>query len=119
MGPHWELSDSEAQGIAVPIANIIGRYLDTDAMEKYSDPIALLIALGVVCAPRVVISISGKKKKEVVKSGPVKVNPSEQTVGSSRTDQHRDVGGDVGNARDDAETDANKLSNLVDLNAYG
>lgn len=88
LGPHWQLTDEESEGIAVPAANIMAKYMDSDLMAKYSDPLALLIALGVVIAPRVVVNITTKKKevKPIAAAKPNPVDTSRPNGGGSRKD---------------------------------
>lgn len=113
LGPHWQLSPEEAEGIAVPAANIMAKYMDSDLMAKYSDPIALMIALGVVVAPRVVINVTSKKK-EVVKSGPA-IQPVKQTDrGSGENSRGTTPPGDR-NSGDDDKTNDNELYGIIDV----
>lgn len=114
LGPHWQLSPEEAEGIAVPAANIMAKYMDSDLMAKYSDPLALLIALGVVIAPRVVINVT-TKKKEVKQSGPTAIKPSQQTGGGSGENSRGTTAPGTGNTRDDDKTDANELYGIIDV----
>jgi len=96
VGAHWAITDEEAEAIATPAANIIAKYVDTDKFAKYSDPAALLMALGMVCVPRLIVTVTTKKKKEVKPVGPI--NTVKQTETSSGTD----VGADSGSANRDS-----------------
>ncbi len=113
LGPHWQLSPEEAEGIAVPAANIMAKYMDSDLMAKYSDPIALLIALGVLIAPRVVINVT-TKKKEVKQSGPTAIKPSQQTGGGSGENSRWATTPGAGNAGHDHQTNDNELYGIID-----
>jgi len=116
VGEHWVLTDEEATAIAEPAANIIGKYLDTDKLAKYSDPAALAFALGAVMLPRVMIQIQNKPKKEVKPNVPIngsggqpKPDTSRKGATSSGTDGGIDKSEPPGDSGADAKADVEKL----------
>ena len=106
------LTVEEAEGIAVPAANIMAKYMDSDLLAKYSDPLALLIALGVVVAPRVVVNVTSVKKKECAKIGPV--NTSKQDDRGSAEDSRVGSGEPARNAGANVETTNHELYGIID-----
>ncbi len=114
LGPHWQLTAEEAEGIAVPAANIMAKYMDSDLMAKYSDPLALLIALGVVIAPRVVVNMT-VKKKEVKPNGPAAIKPSQPTGGGSREDSRGATTTGNRDSGNDDKAHVNELYGIVDV----
>ena len=120
LGSHWAITDEEAEGIAIPTANIIAKYMDTESMAKYSDPAALMIALGVVVVPRVMITISKKKEvKPNVRIADSEPRPSSQDAAGSREHGNQDTRGNVGYAGDPSKADVNQLLELANTNPYG
>jgi hypothetical protein len=116
IGEEWIISHEESIQIAQPTANIINHYMDTELMTKYSDPIALMVALGVVCVPRVVITAS--KTKGVKKDG--RIDTGKQNDRNSRPDGGGDIGGpgEPGIARKNDAADDNELSSIIDIGQY-
>lgn len=70
-GEHWKLKPVEAQGIALPVGNIIARNGLGETAGKYSDYIMLTVSLVAVIGPRVT-----KPKED--KGGPKNDRPTEQ-----------------------------------------
>jgi len=57
----WNISDEECLMISEPLAAIISDIGMSEAMAKYANPLALVMALGIVIAPRAAI-VSAKKE---------------------------------------------------------
>jgi len=114
-GAHWAITEEEAEAIATPAANIISRYIDTEKMAKYSDPAALVIALGVVLVPRVMISITKVGGKL---SGPKPEQPSGKDAENSRADSRADNRPINGDASLNVETDVAELLRLANSQPY-
>ena len=117
LGQHWQLSDEEASSIATPASNIIAKYLDTSVLDKYSDPAALLIAMVVVCAPRVMINVS-QKKVVIPIAKPSNVIPSNPTTGNSRGSSPDDNVTTPRYTGDPAKADVDELLNLANAAVY-
>lgn len=111
LGEHWVLTDEEADAIASPAANIMAKYIDADKLAKFSDPAALVFALGAVMLPRVMIQVQMKPKKEVKPIEPDKrvTGASGQDAGNSPANGGNDSGKNAADASPGIETDVEKL----------
>jgi len=118
LGSHWQLTDDEASSIATPASNIIAKYLDTSVLDKYSDPAALLIAMVVVCAPRVMINVSQKKGATTIAKPTPNVVPSQPTTGNSRGPSPDDNKPAPRYTGDPAKADVDELLNLANAAVY-
>lgn len=69
LGPHWNITEAEAQAVATPAARILDRLNLTERAGAYSDYAALAIALSGIIIPRLMADALMKKppKKEVPK----------------------------------------------------
>ena len=81
--PLFEIKPDEAATVAAPLARIIDRMELTDTMNKYGDGMALVTALAVITAPRVIIYMQTKNApKMTIKKTDKK--ESEKNVGESK-----------------------------------
>lgn len=55
-GELWLVSEAELQSVAKPLTNVLNRLPIAKDVQKYSDPIALIVAVGAIIVPRVLIS---------------------------------------------------------------
>lgn len=122
-GAHWVITEDEAETIATPAANIIARYIDIDKMAKYSDPAALMIALGVVIVPRVTINVSkkgGKPSDTGLRTipNPRTEQPSNKDARDSWKDGRTDSRTVDGNAGPNVETNVDELLRLANNQPY-
>lgn len=93
MGPHWALSQAEAQALADPTARILARYDLTSKTGAYADFIALGVAVVGIVIPKFLIHSATKKPKiegEIKRVEPVR--------------EQRRSGGAAGDANTQART---------------
>jgi hypothetical protein len=67
LGDHWRIHPKEAQQIAEPLARILARMGVGEGVSKYSDGVALLLAVLVVVGPRVTLTMQLAKEKKKAK----------------------------------------------------
>jgi len=118
MGEHWNITEDEAASIAGPAVNIMGRYLDTDTVAKYSDPAALLMALCLIVVPRATVTITKKKERQNNVRELKPVNPGGPNDGNGPKHGNTDNGkldGDAGNA---AAPDVGELLRSAEFSPY-
>jgi hypothetical protein len=88
-GQHWVVSPAESIQIAKPLSNILNKYNLADKVSTVSDPIALLIACGMIVFPRLMIGkmTDEKKQKEVLKNNGAitESKPKQQERNNSNT----------------------------------
>jgi hypothetical protein len=130
VGEHWALTDEEANAIAEPSANIIAKYVDTDKLAKYSDPAALVFALGAVMLPRVMIQVQSAKKEvtknewnantelDIRSNRPTQPDTSGARGTGSGIDGESDITEPTGDAEDDDRPDIEKLLRDAEFSPY-
>lgn len=87
LGPHWQLSEQEADALAEPITNIMARHDLLKLTGQYGDYIALAAAIGIVIVPKVMISLEQAKAR---KGGANVVRLSNKPVQREQQQQRRD-----------------------------
>lgn len=122
LGPHWAITEDEAMTIAIPATKLISKYLPAETMEKYSDPTALVIAIVVVMAPRIMLTATAgapkkvdKVKKEVIEDGGKSGASRDDSGGNGEDDHRKPKRGPV----NPAKASFAELRDLVTGNAYG
>lgn len=93
-GAHWALSQKEADAIATPAANIMGRYDLTEKMGEYGDWFGLTMALGAAAVPRVLIQLSTNKPQKEVKNNvqPIRKPEQPQSAITNASESNRESG---------------------------
>jgi len=121
-GSHWLITDEEAQSISEPTANILAKYLPTDKLNSYSDPVVLLIAVVSIILPRAITSIQAKKVKPNVTRPTTIPNPPEQPKRQTNRDSEPASNTDIEPAKrytgDPAKANVDELLKLVNNSAY-
>lgn len=117
LGAHWVLTEEEAAQIATPAANIISKYLDTDKMAKYSDPAALVLALVTITLPRLIITITNKKKEGKQLAKPI-TEPKREVNSGSGTNGGEGQRADERHASNDDQTNVDELLNRAINSPY-
>jgi len=82
-GGHWLVTQEEANSIAEPAARILDKLDIVQKLGPYADAISLLIATGMVVVPRIIISMSVKKKVKTVEPINQKRSDAENSGGIS------------------------------------
>lgn len=108
----WRITEAEATQIATPLSNIIKNSTGGEAVEKYADHIALVMACISVVVPRIVITLNNKKK-EKASNGVIKNRPStsrgNNKAGTVNNVNRTNNGQTASNGKDD---DTELLGNL-------
>lgn len=108
----WRITEQEATQIATPLSNIIKNSTGGEAVEKYADHIALVMACISVVVPRLVITLNNKKK-EKASNGVIKNRPStsrgNNKAGTVNNVNRANNGQTASNGKDD---DTELLGNL-------
>jgi hypothetical protein len=118
LGSHWQLKEDEANNIATPAANILAKYMDSEAMSEHTDVSMLIIALGVAVIPRAMVQTSMKKEgKKVEQPKPANNNGSGEAAGSSAANRGASAGQP---RRDPGSNDASSIKQLLEpISAVG
>lgn len=104
--PYFEITTEDAAKVSAPLSRIFERMDLTDTMNKYGDGIALVTALVVITAPKVMMYSALHPKKETRKGATNNVTTKAAT-GSSRQ---------TGNV-DNADTSANAPADSVNISS--
>jgi hypothetical protein len=83
-GEHWQLSNEEVDSLSKPLCNILDKLNLTEKVSNMSDGAGLILAVIMIIAPRVMITIAQKKeKKEVTKTDEQKIREFKKNTSGS------------------------------------
>lgn len=87
---HWLISESEAEQIAKPLANIIAKSEQLKVLGEHADAFALVTACMMIFAPRLIITFQNKSKKGVIKTNGTGKHNNDTKSRESNKSVHRE-----------------------------